>query len=65
MTPAEELKQLIEQQLNNACETNLPRLCDFCKTEAGRETAANMVFDYCINNGVGVQTAMAHIDSEI
>lgn len=65
MTPSEELKQLIEEQLTKACETNLPRLCAFCKTEAGAETAANMVFEYCLTNGVSVQTAMAHIDSEI
>ena len=65
MTPAEELKGIIEKQLDEACKTNLPRLCAFCETAEGKETAANMVFEYCINNAVSVQTAMAHIDSEV
>ena len=65
MEPANELMSIIEKQLDEACKTNLPRLCAFCETPEGKETAANMVFDYCTNNGVSVQTAMAHIDSEV
>ena len=65
MNPENELITLIEAQLDNVCETNLPRLCAFVKIPEGKQTATRMIFDYCLDNGVSVQTAMAHIDSEI
>lgn len=65
MTPSEELTAIIEERLQNVCADNLPRLCNFCKEEVGRETATNMIFEYCMAQGVSVQTAMAHIDSEL
>lgn len=64
-TPEEELQDLIYNLVKNACKTNLPRLCNFVETEEGRQTATQMIFDYCTDNGVSVQTAMAHIDSEL
>lgn len=63
--PEEELIALIEKELENPCATNLPTLCDFVKTDTGKQTATRMIFDYCLNNGVSVQTAMAHIDTEL
>ena len=65
MLPEDELKALIESQLLNICETNLPRLCLFCKSDEGKETATTMIFEYCMNEGVSVQAAMAHIDSDL
>lgn len=60
-----ELVQLIEQLLKNPCQTNLPRLCEFVKTQAGKETATTMIKEYCIEHGVSAQEAMAQIDSEL
>lgn len=65
MTPEEELKKLIADALVDPCKTNLPRLCDFVETEEGKETATTMIFEYCTNQGVSVQEAMAQIDSEL
>jgi len=59
------LSDLIEQQLDKACKTNLPRLCDLIERKEGRQTALSMIFSYCKLNGVSVQTAMAVIDSEL
>jgi hypothetical protein len=64
-THEEELKELIYDLVKKACTTNLPRLCSFAETEEGKQTATQMIFDYCIENAVSVQTAMAHIDSEL
>lgn len=65
MTPEEELIALIEKELENPCATNLPQLCEFVKTETGKQTATRMILEYCTSNGVSVQTAMAHIDTEL
>lgn len=59
------LNDLISEALKNPCETNLPRICEMIKTEEGREVVSSMIFTYCKTNGVSVQTAMAHVDSEI
>jgi hypothetical protein len=64
-TPKEQLLKVIEKLLKSACTTNLPRLCDMTATPEGFETAQQMIFSYCTENGVSVQTAMAHIDSEL
>lgn len=65
MTPEDELIEMIEKELANCCNTNLPTLNTFVKTAEGMQTATRMVFEYCLNNGVSVQTAMAHIDTEL
>lgn len=65
MNPEDELIDLIEKALDDPCTTNLPTLCEFVKTPEGKQTAVRMVYEYCVNNGVSVQTAMAHIDTEL
>lgn len=65
MEPAQELLNLIEEQLKTVCPTQLPRLCEFVKSDEGKETAQRMIFEYCTEHGVSVQSAMAHIDTEL
>lgn len=65
MTPEDELIELIEKELSNCCNTNLPTLATFVKTPEGFQTATRMVYEYCVNNGVSVQSSMAHIDTEL
>jgi hypothetical protein len=65
MNQEQELLQLIESHLQNVCEVNLPRLCELCRTEEGKETVLQTIFSYCKRNGTSVQAAMAHIDTEL
>ena len=65
MTPEKELEQLVKSHLK-VCDTeNYPKLCEMTSTEEGLEAASNMVYEFCIHNGVSVQTALALIESEI
>jgi hypothetical protein len=65
MTLEDELIGMIEKEVAKCCNTNLPTLSEFVKTDEGKQTATRMIYEYCVNNGVSVQSAMAHIDTEL
>lgn len=65
MKPEKKLEQLIAKHLK-VCDTdNFPKLCNMASTDDGLEAASDMVYQYCVNNGVSVQTAIAFIESEL
>lgn len=65
MSAEDQLKQLIEKELDNCCSNTLPRVKSKIKEQAGREMVAAMAFNLCKNEGISVQTALSEIDSEL
>lgn len=61
----EKLVKMISEKLDVACSEGLPRLCKFIESDGGRETAEEMIYNMCANDGISVQTAMSVIDSDL
>ena len=59
-----ELKQLIETDINNCDVTYTPTICQMKDTPEGKKQLAETILKRCMETGVTVQTAINDIEKE-
>lgn len=56
---------LLAEELENPCPDTYPEICELLNTDHGRTYVENMIFSMANEDGLGIQQAMAQLESEL